>query len=104
MFTMENTSGYTQEGLDRLNGEFIRRYNDNQFIWKNGKLMTMDEARQYFADEVSRRTGPEIKTTDRPDGHRITTDCRGGKVWGTRPHDIELEEELDIEIIDDRDN
>lgn len=46
----------------------------------------------------------EIETIDRPDGHRITTDGRGGKVWGTRPQDIEIKEDLDVEIIDDRDN
>jgi len=49
MMTTENTSGYTQQELDRLNQEFEARFNAGDF----GSLY-LDEAEKQFADEVAR--------------------------------------------------
>jgi hypothetical protein len=62
-FTADNSTGYTQEEMDALNEEFIRRWNgwdadvsDAQlFFYDNGKHMTEDDAITQFRDEVARR-------------------------------------------------
>ena len=51
MMTTENTAGYTQQELDRLNQEFETRFRAGDF-----GALSLDEAENQFADEVARRT------------------------------------------------
>jgi hypothetical protein len=50
MMTLENTEGYTQADLDRLNAEFHTR-------WQSGEWAGCErsEAEKYFSDEIARR-------------------------------------------------
>lgn len=50
MFSLENTTGYTQAECDALNAEFEIRWEIGEFSqWGR------DEAEKIFADEVARR-------------------------------------------------
>jgi len=50
MMNLDNTEGYTQTSLDRLNEEFTGRFEDGD--WPTDDI---DEAEKWFADEVARR-------------------------------------------------
>ena len=50
MMTLDNTEGYTQDDLDKLNTEFIERFRLGD--WPTDDE---DEAVKWFSDEVARR-------------------------------------------------
>lgn len=50
MFTLENTTGYTQDECDEINAEFERRYDAGDW----GQL-DREIAEKHFSDEIARR-------------------------------------------------
>jgi len=51
MFTRENTEGYTQEQMDKLNAELSERLQDVD----TDDIDQIDFIEKWFADEVARR-------------------------------------------------
>lgn len=59
--TPENCEGYSTEEMATLNAEFDARWNgwsveeSQRFTYSDGSMMSFDDARRAFQDEVSRR-------------------------------------------------
>jgi len=56
MLTTENTEGYTQDELDKLNDEFENRYKSGEWDYLgNYESDRRAEAEKQFSNEVARR-------------------------------------------------
>lgn len=54
-FTLDTTTGYTQEQLDALTAEFAARWNAGEYRYVSDEPLDQHTAWKQFADEVAGR-------------------------------------------------